>query len=635
MRWLRVCCPLLHRVFVYFTMSSNQRCLLDLSTELLVMIAKQIEKESDIYAFAQASQRLYSASINHLYIQNSSNSDASALLWAAECGNVDTLRLAHDANVTISRVDVMAAAAEHGQLGVIQFLYEVYGAAITELPWACAGDPSPVTLAVQHHHQELLEYLCQIGFDVEYNDNKPLVMAAYYGNQQAARYLLAHGANVHAKEGQDSPLLFAILYANFQVAEVLLEHGAEVNCVVTHDRDSLLHFAITRGASKEMVELLVRHGADLTATNVYGAVPLAFAILKHRHDGAMAILENSHVNYNEPLHHDKTPLNLAVHNGNSKLTKELIARGADAFARDPGTGWTTLHFAASQQISFSVNVIQTLIEHGLPLDAFDLKGETPLCLAVRGVDDDCFKEFLIHATDINAAVTTNGRTVLHEAAKYAIIRKLEFLLAQPSIDINCQDAFGRTPLFYAARSGSPFVLEVLLLNGASTTIADNYGATPLFTAVRNGREEETRLLLSSTPDSLTQRDGFGHSLLWWAQKNRTPAVQDLILQYAAETETAMDLDSEPGPDILDVSYDRTACLCDVCTRSVENHDWLGPAWQCPECYGGTFIICFDCALLREEGCPGGELHREKWDEHNGCALRNPEKTVRERPFFMY
>jgi ankyrin repeat protein len=532
----------------------------------------------------------------------------------------------------------MLEAAEHGHVNVFQLLYSVEGESIGQFPWECANDPSPIVLAVQHGQQDVLEYLCRIGFDVEYNSSEPLDVAAKKGDYSAVRCLLEHGAGVSGGAQRHPPLFWAVHHRHVEVAEMLLRHGSDVNYLLDkaasihmHEATSLLHHALICTSSRAMIELLVRHGANLSAVDVYGATPLAVAVMKHRDEGAMVLLENSPVDCSAPLYRGRLPLHVAAHYGNAALAMEFIARGADPSARDAVTAWTALHFAASPKFIHSVDVVTALVEAGVPFDEVDARGETAICVAVSKATDGLFQRFLNYAADVNASVAATGQTLLHEAAKHGAMGKLRLLLETPGLDINCQDGLGRTALFHAARNRRIHAVQELLLNGASTTIADKYGATPLFAAVRNGDDQETALLLPATPDAVTQRDGFGHTVLWWAQKNCSPRVQDAILQYAVDADTPVAVDDDPGPDILNIEYDHIACYCHVCTRCVETHDWLGPAWQCSKCHGGRFIICFDCALLRGECCPGGKEHETNaWIEHEDCSIRSPEEYVPER-----
>lgn len=97
--------------------------------------------------------------------------------------------------------------------------------------------------------------------------------------------LLAAGADPNGGEhgGGFPPLYATVIQADLEKARVLIDHGANVNHKIPlWDRDSLLHTAARRPEIPEagavaMIELLIEHGADLTATDNADRTPLEVA----------------------------------------------------------------------------------------------------------------------------------------------------------------------------------------------------------------------------------------------------------------------------------------------------------------------------------------------------------------------
>jgi ankyrin repeat protein len=105
-----------------------------------------------------------------------------------------------------------------------------------------------------------------------------LHFASYFGQAEAARVLLEHGANAGAVANNAMrvmPLHSAASARNVEAARVLLEHGAPVNAR-QHGGWAPLHAAAQNGDSA-MVELLLKHGADRSATNDDGKTAAAIA----------------------------------------------------------------------------------------------------------------------------------------------------------------------------------------------------------------------------------------------------------------------------------------------------------------------------------------------------------------------
>lgn len=80
-------------------------------------------------------------------------------------------------------------------------------------------------------------------------------------NVEAARKVIAQGANVNARDHGQTPLMRAAQNGHIRVMEVLLEHGADVNA---QDDDGRTALMIAAGASDPvMVRLLLDRGAKL------------------------------------------------------------------------------------------------------------------------------------------------------------------------------------------------------------------------------------------------------------------------------------------------------------------------------------------------------------------------------------
>ncbi|XP_035718507.1 poly [ADP-ribose] polymerase tankyrase-like isoform X3 [Vespa mandarinia] len=109
--------------------------------------------------------------------------------------------------------------------------------------------------------------------DLDGRHSTPLHFAAGFNRVPVVEYLLAHGADVHAKDkGGLVPLHNACSYGHYEVIELLVKHGASVN-VADLWKFTPLHEAAAKGKC-EIVRLLLRHGADATKKNRDGATPL-------------------------------------------------------------------------------------------------------------------------------------------------------------------------------------------------------------------------------------------------------------------------------------------------------------------------------------------------------------------------
>jgi ankyrin repeat protein len=197
------------------------------------------------------------------------------------------------------------------------------------------------------------------------------------------------------------------------------------------------------------------------------------------------------------LDHD---LLVAVQNGNMKLVKSLIAKGANVNAQDEG-GNTALHFSnrsdiarilisagASIQVKntdfgmsplFSVpaEVAALFIAHGANVNEMAQKGMTPLSWAVYWDQLDKIKLLIAKGADVNAQ-DDDGKTALHIAANWDKKDIVTFLLANGA-NINAKDKDCWTPLHWAAFEASGEMMDLLLSSGAdANALTCPVGGTP-------------------------------------------------------------------------------------------------------------------------------------------------------------
>ncbi|XP_050594457.1 poly [ADP-ribose] polymerase tankyrase isoform X3 [Bombus affinis] len=167
--------------------------------------------------------------------------------------------------------------------------------------------------------------------DLDGRHSTPLHFAAGFNRVPVVEYLLAHGADVHAKDkGGLVPLHNACSYGHYEVTELLVKHGASVN-VADLWKFTPLHEAAAKG-KYEIVRLLLRHGADATKKNRDGATPLDLvrdgdqdvadllrgnsALLDAAKKGNLArvqrLITQDNINCRDAQGRNSTPLHLAV-----------------------------------------------------------------------------------------------------------------------------------------------------------------------------------------------------------------------------------------------------------------------------------------------------------------------------------
>ncbi|GLG92491.1 Poly [ADP-ribose] polymerase tankyrase [Gryllus bimaculatus] len=262
--------------------------------------------------------------------------------------------------------------------------------------------------------------------DLDGRHSTPLHFAAGYNRVAVVEFLLAHGADVHAKDkGGLVPLHNACSYGHYEVTELLVKHGASVN-VADLWKFTPLHEAAAKG-KYEIVRLLLKHGADASKKNRDGATPLDLV-----REGDQDVAD---------LLRGNAALLDAAKKGNLARVQRLVS-AENINCRDAqGRNSTPLHLAAGYN---NLEVAEFLLDHGADVNAQDKGGLIPL----------------------------------HNASSYGHL-DIAALLIKFNTVVNATDKWGFTPLHEAAQKGRTQLCALLLAHGADPFLKNQEGQTPL------------------------------------------------------------------------------------------------------------------------------------------------------------
>lgn len=157
---------------------------------------------------------------------------------------------------------------------------------------------------------------------------------------------------------------------------------------------------------------------------------------------------------------------------------------------------TLLHLAAYKG---QVAHLAILIEKGAPINAQDLSKKTPLYLAnVQGHLQSVV--FLLEQGADPTLRGMEGDTVLHVAAFYGCTPLLKILLHNPQVKqlLACGDEDGKQPIHKAVWGhAKPDTVQLLLENGANPKAINAFGYTPLHWAAEHGHIASAELLIKA------------------------------------------------------------------------------------------------------------------------------------------
>lgn len=130
---------------------------------------------------------------------------------------------------------------------------------------------------------DILAYLVYTNPELVHQCNNdgftPLALACYFGQYEAARYLVFKGADVNQSINGNSgirPIHLAAAQNHLDVVNMLLERNVEVN--IQHETGiTPLHYAAKQG-NLEMLIALLEDGADVNITMEDGATPADLAM---------------------------------------------------------------------------------------------------------------------------------------------------------------------------------------------------------------------------------------------------------------------------------------------------------------------------------------------------------------------
>ena len=172
-------------------------------------------------------------------------------------------------------------AAEAGDLERVRVLVE-QGADIETGKYGW----TPLTIAAATGRLAVVRYLVVQGADMEKTDNwgwTPLIAATCSDHLDVVRYLVERGADIDKGEGSRgtlgrggwTPLMWTSANNRLEMMRNLLEQGASTD-KADRDGETALHKAALKGHI-EVAELLMDYGADFSARNNAGQLPIECA----------------------------------------------------------------------------------------------------------------------------------------------------------------------------------------------------------------------------------------------------------------------------------------------------------------------------------------------------------------------
>ncbi|NP_001166526.1 2-5A-dependent ribonuclease [Cavia porcellus] len=275
-------------------------------------------------------------------------------------------------------------------------------------------------------------------------------------------------------------LINAIQKEDISQIEQLLKIGADVNFQEEEGGWTPLQNAVQCG-NKDIVELLLRHGADLHQRKKNGATSFIIAGIEGNVELLRLFLSKG-ADVNEYDSNGFTAFMEAACHGNVEALRFLYEKGADVnLHREPKNdqkllgkgGGTALMDAAKRGHSDVLRVL--LKEMGAEVNARDKMGRSALIHGIQRSPDAKVEDVTRLLLDHGADVCVRGekqKTPLILAVEKKHVGLVQMLLEQEHTEIDAKDSEGRTALKAAVELNLKEIVELLCKKGASTDCGD-------------------------------------------------------------------------------------------------------------------------------------------------------------------
>lgn len=219
-----------------------------------------------------------------------------------------------------------------------------------------------------------------------------VLYAAIHANQvDIVRILLRLGFAVDVPFRGKTALQHSVRFLRRDIVEILLQHGADIN-VCDKYGDTPLSIA-ARAGNLDIFSLLCAFGGMMGYSSPSASEQTMHHLLYRAVEGGShtivaMVLEQTRADPNTRFEDCTTPLSLASERGHDEVVKLLLVQGADPNAEamplqrtEKRGSWKALHAAAH---GGHAKIVEMLVQHGDDVNARTECDDTPLTLVLEG-----------------------------------------------------------------------------------------------------------------------------------------------------------------------------------------------------------------------------------------------------------
>jgi ankyrin repeat protein len=341
-------------------------------------------------------------------------------------------------------------------------------------------------------------------------------------------------------------LHWAAYQNNLALAEELLDAHANVNAVTR--LESLTPLLLTcESGSAPMVELLLKHGANVNQGDGLGTTPLMMAAAAGNADVVKILIDHgAEVNAKEHAH-EQTALMFAANLDRADAIGVLLAHGADPNVETKVVPAPRIDFKAAYVTAAKGDAKAKAVPEEDPDAADDNAAEEATATVSKPAEK-------LVSTDAKKAGGTDdaAKTYRHNGANMM---------------------GGMTPLLFAARQGNITAATALVAGGANINeVSGSEHTTPLVLAIMNGHYDLAKMLVEHGADVNLANDE-GVAPLWatidvqWAphEWSPEPLVGQQKIDYLSLMKLLLAHGENPNARLKDLPWERVLS---------ENRNWI-------------------------------------------------------------
>ena len=395
------------------------------------------------------------------------------------------------------------------------------------------GDTCLCKAVFQECSKEVLQTIVDHGANVNATNSKyetALLVACSKGNEDAIDVLSTAGADPNSVDHDGDTCLHKAVFWNCSkgILQALIDQGANVNAT-NSKHETALSVACSTG-NKDAICVILTAGADLDIADVHGDTCLCKAVFQECSKEVLQAMVDHGANINATNGKHETALSVACLKGNEDAIDVILAAGADPNMAD-ADGDSCLSKAVFQECS--KEVLQAIVDHGANVNATNSKYETALLVACSKGNEDAIDVLSTAGADPNS-VDHDGDTCLHKAVFWTCSKGVLQALVDQGANVHATNGKNETALLVACLKGNEDAISVMLTVGADPNIVDADGDTCLHNAVFQDCSKEALQALVDQGANVNARNGYDQTALSVAFAKRNEKAISVILTAGAD-----------------------------------------------------------------------------------------------------